>query len=320
MTLVNKFYIIRLGRQILYSGRRDGSRRDFRALFGVSPTVCVDLWYLCRDSFDKKIRPRHLLWSLMWMKTCATEPILSSLVRVTRKTFRKWNWKVLPTVSAQAKHLVSHSFTHACFRIVATYFVLLPCLQIKWSNRYQGDKGRTCLVSVDGTDFRICEPAIPRGQRWIIWKGKRLSFHPKWHCHKHNGPGVRYEVAVCLQTGDIVWINGPFPCGKWPDKKIFKHKLIHKLDNNEMIEADGTYSGMPYECRMPGDYLNEANRVAKADGHARQETINRRFKQFNCLGHRYWHDLKHHSMIFKACAVCVQLSIERGEMNWDINY
>jgi len=167
----------------------------------------------------------------------------------------------------------------------------------------------------------MCEPAIPRGQRWIIWKGKRLPFHPAWYCHKHNGPGVRYEVVVCLQTGDIVWINRPFPCGtKWPDKKIFKHKLINKLDNNEMIEADGTYSGMPYQCRMPGYHLNEADRVAKADGRARQETINRRFKQFNCLAHRYWHDLKHHGMIFKACGMCIQLLIEQGEMNWDINY
>ena len=135
----------------------------------------------------------------------------------------------------------------------------------------------------------------------------------------NNGPGVRCEVAVCLQTGDIVWTNGPFPCGKWPDKKTFEHKLINKLDNNEMTETDGTHSGMPCECMVPGDWLNEADRVAKADARAQQETITRQFKQFNCLGHRHRHDLKHHGMTFKACAVCIQLSIERGEMNWDIN-
>ena len=94
---------------------------------------------------------------------------------------------------------------------VSTYlnfFLLL--LQIKWENRFLGDKGKTCKVANDGTDFRIYEPQ---------------PFSKKWFSNKFNGPGLQYEVAINIQTGDIVWINGPYKCGAWTDIKIFRHKL-----------------------------------------------------------------------------------------------
>ena len=57
-------------------------------------------------------------------------------------------------------------------------------------------------MTVDGTDFRINNP-------------KR--FDKIWYGHKFNHAAVRYEVAVSIQSGDIVWIHGPFPAGGWPD-------------------------------------------------------------------------------------------------------
>ena len=61
------------------------------------------------------------------------------------------------------------------------------------------------LVSIDGVDFRIMEPS---------------PFSPKWFSHKFRGPGIRYELAICIRTGDIVWTYGGFPCGEWPDLKL----------------------------------------------------------------------------------------------------
>ena len=83
-------------------------------------------------------------------------------------------------------------------------------------------------MTVDGTDFRIQQPH---------------PFNKKWYSHKFKGPGLRYEVAVCIQTGDVVWINGPFPCGKWPDLKIFQLRLKHMLGPEEKVEADDGYRG-----------------------------------------------------------------------------
>lgn len=95
-----------------------------------------------------------------------------------------------------------------------------------WDNRYDGDNGSQCLVSVDGTDFAIREPK---------------PFSPKWFSHKLNGPGLRYEVAICIQTGVPVWINGPFPCGSWPDLRIARNALVDALDPGEYYLADGGY-------------------------------------------------------------------------------
>ena len=101
--------------------------------------------------------------------------------------------------------------------------------QIKWENRFDERlPGQRCFITVDGTDFRIQEPS---------------PFHPQWYSHKFEGPGLRYEVGVCLRTGWIVWWNGAFPCGSWPDINIARDGLIDELDDSiqEMVLADGGY-------------------------------------------------------------------------------
>ena len=35
--------------------------------------------------------------------------------------------------------------------------------------------------------------------------GRLLKWNPKWYSHKYEGPGVRYEAAINIQTGDIVY-------------------------------------------------------------------------------------------------------------------
>jgi len=124
-------------------------------------------------------------------------------------------------------------------------------------------------------------------------------------------------VAVCIQTGDIVWINGPFPCGWWPDLKIFKHDLVNRLQPGEMVEADGTYQHP--RCQKPGDYVSLTDRRAKTMARARHETVNKRLKQFYCLKHTYRHSRDKHHILFAAAAVCTQLQFE-SDPPWQIHY
>ena len=93
------------------------------------------------------------------------------------------------------------------------------------------------MVSVDGTDF--CIPQI------IPWS-------KAWYSHKFDGPGLCYdEVAVCIHTGAIVWVHGPFPPGDYPDISIFRHVLIFMLDSNEQVEANNGYRGeYPRRCKI----------------------------------------------------------------------
>ena len=65
-------------------------------------------------------------------------------------------------------------------------------------------------MTVDGADFPIWEP------RPYCKVGNAI-----WYSPKFKGAGLRYELGVCIQTGDIVWINGPFCPGNWNDVEIF---------------------------------------------------------------------------------------------------
>lgn len=60
---------------------------------------------------------------------------------------------------------------------------------IQWESRQGLNTERDFRVSVNGTDFSICEP----------W-----PFDTKLYSHKFKVPGVRYEVGVCIAPGNII--------------------------------------------------------------------------------------------------------------------
>lgn len=160
-------------------------------------------------------------------------------------------------------------------------------------------------MTVDGTDFMICEPA---------------PFSSKWFSHKFKGPGLRYEVAVSIIGGDIVHTNGPFPCGAWPDIKIFRSQLIDKLAPREMVEADNGYRGIHDKIRTPVDYATTREKKMKRRARARQETANRRFKHFQILKKKFRNDLRLHQRVFRSIVVLTQLSIQSGEVLFGVEF
>ena len=128
----------------------------------------------------------------MFLKQCNTEEANSSVAGCDETTFRNWVWYILSVISTV--EIVSiNNF------IIGDKLIFL---KIDFDNRHMRSNGNICLVSVDGTDFCIMEP----------W-----PFSTKWWSHKFNGPGLRYEIVVCMQTGWIVMVNGPHPCGDWSD-------------------------------------------------------------------------------------------------------
>ena len=62
-----------------------------------------------------------------------------------------------------------------------THYKFVSFSQILWQKQFEGDIGNDCLVTVDRTDFEIQQPK---------------PFSKIWYDYKHNGLGVRYEVAV----------------------------------------------------------------------------------------------------------------------------
>jgi hypothetical protein len=188
------------------------SLRLFRSLFGTSPDICAKLWTMLSPQTNKKIdylaRPKHLLWGLMLLKIYATEPVLSSLAGgCDVQTFRKWAWQFVRAIAQLEDEVVRNCHSASTKFLHVSYTTSRLCLQIVWENRFKRPTTNDCLVSVDGTDCPTQEPT---------------PFSPVNYSYKFNGPGLRYEVALCILTGDIVWVNGPFEPGKYSDLAIFR--------------------------------------------------------------------------------------------------
>lgn len=48
-------------------------------------------------------------------------------------------------------------------------------------------------------------------------------------------------MGVSIQTVQLVWENGPYRTGKYPDLIIFMKQLLQRLDETERVVADNGY-------------------------------------------------------------------------------
>jgi hypothetical protein len=164
--------------------------------------------------------------------------------------------------------------------------------------------GSLCLTTIDGTDFKINKPT---------------PFSRKWYCHKIKHAGLRYEVGICIQTGWIVWINGPYAPGHWPDLAISRDGLTDALDTDELFLADGTYSDGHGWCDTPTG-LNNRDQWMKAVARARHERVNGLLKDFGVLKNCFRHHRAKHGSVFMACANVTQAKLQLEEPTFQVQY
>lgn len=142
-------------------------------------------------------------------------------------------------------------------------------------------------MTVDGTDFIIME---------------QHPFDPIWFSHKFKHAALRYEIAISIFSGEIVWVNGPFPAGP------FKDDTIAGLPDG--LEAHM----MPYETYLADKGYRNCLRsiVAPFTGklRARHETVNGMFKEFGALRNMFRHKLIKHSKVAFAIFNIIQLRIK----------
>lgn len=84
---------------------------------------------------------------------------------------------------------------------------------------------------MDGTDCPIQEPS---------------PFSRDWWSFKLNGPGLRYEIGLCIRTGKIVWVFGGVACGTNPDLKLARIKYTEAVILGELTIADKGYRDDDY--------------------------------------------------------------------------
>jgi hypothetical protein len=263
-------------------------KKRWRSLFGASPVVCSKICKRLKKAglTVPNQELKHVLWALMLMKKYSAEADLAKDAgpngAVDEKTFRTWAWDVIEAIA------------------------LLEPSVIVWENRRVGDIMNDALISVDGTDTE-------QRKKRPFWKG--------WYSHKLNGAGTRWEVGVCLITGVVVWIHGPFPCGRWNDLTIFRHAMLSHLDDGEKVEADDGYKAEFTKTLTPANNSRTASDATlRQRNRNRHETINKRLKDWKCLNSPCKHDLAKHSAMFRVVLVICQLAIESGESLFHLDY
>ena len=183
---------------------------------------------------------------------------------------------------------------------------LIIILKIKLENRFIGDLCDLCLLTVDGTDYRVQEP----------WPFKK-EVNRKWYSHKFKAAAVRYEIGIGIRTGHICWFHGPFPAGT-PDLSIFRLKLKQKLGCREKVMADFGYKGDAKVSLPDDEAIGHDNRVAASQLRACHESINGKLKRWGILRQLFRHDRNKHHIVFKACITLTQLLIDYGERSFKV--
>lgn len=162
-----------------------------------------------------------------------------------------------------------------------------------------------CLISVDCVDF-----GIPHA-------GRKFHTH-KWKFHS----ALRYEIGVCILTGWLVWINGPYEAGKWNDIMIFRNSLLSHLEDGERVEADDGLIGVaPQYSKVPKSMGHRVEcEEMQQRVRSRHETINKRFKQWQIMKQIYRGKMEDHADYFRVVSLTTQLSIIHGEPLFQIDY
>ena len=112
-----------------------------------------------------------------------------------------------------------------------------------------------------------------------------------------------------IQSGDIVWVSGPWHVGLYPDITIFQNCGLKErpLEAKEQAEADLGYCGEPEVIDLPQegtiDMILDLKRAQM-----QHEMCYKRFKHWNCLNHNFRHGVTVHRDCMRAVTILTQLA------------
>ena len=152
-------------------------------------------------------------------------------------------------------------------------------------------------MTIDGTNFRIQQKGVA---------GKSA---------------LRYELGINILKGNLVWVEGPYPAGAWPDINIFLNSLAGHLLSGERVQAGNDYVGHPNKIKCPNNDCNPVRNLRmQMAARSRHETFNGRLKNWGILERTYCHDIELHGTVFTACAVITQLCVANREPLFEVEY
>jgi hypothetical protein len=81
----------------------------FDSHFGTEPKVVAIVWNMMEK--PKGARPKHLLWTFLFLKLYSNEDVLNNMVKKPKNAFRKWTELILVDMCKLEPQLVSHQIT-----------------------------------------------------------------------------------------------------------------------------------------------------------------------------------------------------------------
>ena len=169
----------------------------FKDYYYATPETCSKVYediqsIECKAKVSKP-DPKYLLLGLFYLKKYPTKHDMAGFLDGCEKTALTQSKKYVDAIQG------------------------LKDMKIKWIFGEESNLQETFIVSVDGIHCCIQEP--------------RLEPSSKWYSNKHHGAGLVYELGIAIWHNQLVWINGPFPCGN-NDWTVFNKKDNIKFKMN----------------------------------------------------------------------------------------
>lgn len=96
------FFFFKLGNVYTETSSRSSeyiAMRRYKSFFGATPLVCSLIWDRIKHDVPNGSEPKHLLWSLSFLKQNAVEHYRRSIFNADEKTIRKWTWLFVQLLS-----------------------------------------------------------------------------------------------------------------------------------------------------------------------------------------------------------------------------
>ncbi|PRP74208.1 hypothetical protein PROFUN_16293 [Planoprotostelium fungivorum] len=182
-----------------------------------------------------------------------------------------------------------------------------------WNNRH--DVGgiiagqKTIAIAIDAT---VCPIQSPMSEGWESQK--------MWYSGKHGIHCLKYEVAVRIIDGQIVWVNGSVP-GSMHDSLLCTLGGIEDgLLENEGVLGDSAYQSAArpwaiasFKTPRGGELIPEQRNFNKYVG--RHRVIVKQVKEFAILTHPFrTEDYQLHELAFQAIVKLHNYNIVRFPM------
>lgn len=266
---------------------------DFKTHYGLAPKTLCSVWHdlqttnvpqasILDDLRSRKTQLDDFFLGLHWLKRYRSRKEMKILFGNCENTCKKW-------------------YTYYSIKI---HF--LKGQKIEWPPDDYWDT--VFIISVDGVHFKVKEP-----------KHETLRRDPSYYSHKHNKAGLNYEIAICIFSNRVVWVNGPFKASRHDKTIMVTDGLLEKIPAGKRVIADRVYRKV--ECVSIHNSMDcEEVRNFKRRVRSRQESFNERLERWESLKTCWKHGIadNKHKIVLDAVATLCVYQIELEEPLFDV--